>query len=222
MGGGVIRRVCTRKVSTDREAVKMASEQSRGGINVRDVASSDFVIAYAAHLKRIGKIEVPKWADLVKTASFKELGPYDPDWYYIRAGVPALCWRRPPGRVGRVCCASPLITRARAPPLPSPLRAPDFSPCLCHPRAAQLPSLVVSTCGVALGWARSRRSSAGVRCAARATRSSPRALDRSPGMRSSSSSCSRSSRRCRMARGACSFPPSPSPPRPTAPPLASE
>merc|ERR1712070_217596 len=67
--------------------VTMASEQSRGGINVRDVASSDFVIAYAAHLKRIGKIEVPKWADLVKTASFKELGPYDPDWYYIRAAA---------------------------------------------------------------------------------------------------------------------------------------
>lgn len=69
----------------------MASEQSRGGINVRDVASSDFVIAYAAHLKRIGKIEVPKWADLVKTAAFKELGPYDPDWYYIRAGISTLC-----------------------------------------------------------------------------------------------------------------------------------
>ncbi len=56
------------------------------GVNVKDVASADFVIAYAAHLKRIGKIEVPKWADLVKTATYKELAPYDPDWYYIRAG----------------------------------------------------------------------------------------------------------------------------------------
>ena len=53
---------------------------------MKDVASADFVIAYAAHLKRIGKIEVPKWADLVKTATYKELAPYDPDWYYIRAG----------------------------------------------------------------------------------------------------------------------------------------
>ena len=55
------------------------------GICVKDVAANDFVVAYAAHLKRIGKIEVPKWADLVKTASYKELAPYDPDWYYIRA-----------------------------------------------------------------------------------------------------------------------------------------
>jgi small subunit ribosomal protein S19e len=58
------------------------------GVNVKDVPSDQFVVAYAAHLKRIGKIEVPKWADLVKTGAYKELAPYDPDWYYIRAGVP--------------------------------------------------------------------------------------------------------------------------------------
>merc|ERR1712129_636596 len=57
------------------------------GVTVKDVAAQDFVIAYAAHLKRIGKIEVPKWADLVKTAAFKELAPYDQDWYYIRAAA---------------------------------------------------------------------------------------------------------------------------------------
>lgn len=33
------------------------------------------------------QIEVPIWADLVKTATFKELAPYDADWYYIRAGM---------------------------------------------------------------------------------------------------------------------------------------
>jgi len=64
----------------------MATEGTRG-VTVKDVAAQDFVIAYAAHLKRIGKIEVPKWADLVKTASFKELAPYDQDWYYIRAAA---------------------------------------------------------------------------------------------------------------------------------------
>ena len=58
-----------------------------GGVTVKDVASHDFVIAYAAHLKRIGKIEVPKWADLVKTGTTRELAPYDPDWYYIRAAA---------------------------------------------------------------------------------------------------------------------------------------
>ncbi|KAJ2977679.1 hypothetical protein NUW54_g11389 [Trametes sanguinea] len=45
-----------------------------------------FISAYASHLKRSGKLEVPTWVDLVKTGSFKELAPYDPDWYYVRAG----------------------------------------------------------------------------------------------------------------------------------------
>jgi ribosomal protein S19E (S16A) len=31
-------------------------------------------------------MELPEWTDIVKTAKFKELAPYDPDWYYIRAG----------------------------------------------------------------------------------------------------------------------------------------
>ncbi|TQE01599.1 hypothetical protein C1H46_012829 [Malus baccata] len=30
-------------------------------------------------------IELPDWTDIVKTATFKELAPYDPDWYYIRS-----------------------------------------------------------------------------------------------------------------------------------------
>jgi small subunit ribosomal protein S19e len=45
-----------------------------------------FIKAYAAYLKRTGKLEVPKWVDLVKTGTFKELAPYDPDWYFVRAG----------------------------------------------------------------------------------------------------------------------------------------
>merc|ERR1711957_843535 len=67
--------------------VRMAAQEGSRGVTVKDVAAQDFVIAYAAHLKRIGKIEVPKWADLVKTAAFKELAPYDQDWYYIRAAA---------------------------------------------------------------------------------------------------------------------------------------
>jgi len=52
---------------------------------VKDVNSHEFVRAYAAHLKRTGKIEVPTWADTVKTGTYKELAPLDPDWYYVRA-----------------------------------------------------------------------------------------------------------------------------------------
>ncbi|KAF1859800.1 hypothetical protein Lal_00027982 [Lupinus albus] len=53
---------------------------------VKDVSPHEFVKAYSSHLKRSGKIELPEWTDIVKTAKFKELAPYDPDWYYIRAG----------------------------------------------------------------------------------------------------------------------------------------
>ncbi|XP_047951526.1 40S ribosomal protein S19-1-like [Salvia hispanica] len=52
---------------------------------VKDVSSHEFVKSYAAHLKRSGKMELPEWTDIVKTGVLKELAPYDPDWYYIRA-----------------------------------------------------------------------------------------------------------------------------------------
>ncbi|RAL45203.1 unnamed protein product [Cuscuta campestris] len=52
---------------------------------VKDVSPHDFVKAYSAHLKRSGKMELPEWVDIVKTGKLKELPPYDPDWYYIRA-----------------------------------------------------------------------------------------------------------------------------------------
>jgi len=87
------------------------------GINVKDVASDQFVVAYAAHLKRIGKIEVPKWADLVKTASYKELAPYDPDWYYIRAGTRPLG----PGRGAWAVLWGPLLPPRRTGATPTSL-----------------------------------------------------------------------------------------------------
>uniref|UniRef100_A0A7N0UKP9 40S ribosomal protein S19 n=1 Tax=Kalanchoe fedtschenkoi TaxID=63787 RepID=A0A7N0UKP9_KALFE len=59
------------------------------GKTVKDVSPHEFVKAYAAHLKRSGKMELPHWTDIVKTATFKELAPYDPDWYYIRAALMA-------------------------------------------------------------------------------------------------------------------------------------
>jgi len=54
---------------------------------VRDISAEAFITAYSSHLKRSGKLEVPVWVDLVKTGTFKELAPYDPDWYYIRAAA---------------------------------------------------------------------------------------------------------------------------------------
>merc|ERR1712039_466910 len=66
---------------------------SLGGIMapkaVRDVHPETFIKAYAAHLKANDKIQLPSWVDIVKTGAFKELAPYDSDWYYIRAAAVA-------------------------------------------------------------------------------------------------------------------------------------
>ena len=64
----------------------MAEEGSGGAITVRDVPAAKFIQAFADSLKNNDKFVVPKWVDLVKTGVNKELAPYDPDWYYIRAG----------------------------------------------------------------------------------------------------------------------------------------
>merc|ERR1712100_710568 len=50
-----------------------------------DVAAPKFIEAFAQHLKRQGRFEIPKGADVVKTAKHKELAPYDADWLYIRS-----------------------------------------------------------------------------------------------------------------------------------------
>ena len=56
-------------------------------ITVRDVPADKFIAAYAEVLKNNDKFIVPKWVDVVKTGVHKELSPYDPDWYYIRAAA---------------------------------------------------------------------------------------------------------------------------------------
>jgi len=55
------------------------------GATVKDVPAGEFIAALAAHFKKSAKIEVPEWADIVKTGTFKELCPQDPDWYFVRA-----------------------------------------------------------------------------------------------------------------------------------------
>jgi small subunit ribosomal protein S19e len=66
----------------------MAESQS-GCITVRDVPSAKFIAEYAKNLKLNQNFIVPKWVDLAKTGVHKELAPYDPDWYYIRAAAVA-------------------------------------------------------------------------------------------------------------------------------------
>ncbi|GFH05838.1 ribosomal protein S19 component of cytosolic 80S ribosome and 40S small subunit [Haematococcus lacustris] len=69
---------------------------------VKDVSAEDFIKAYSAHLKSNDKLHLPTWVDVVKTGKFKELAPYDEDWYFVRAA--AICRRlynRPGIGIGR-------------------------------------------------------------------------------------------------------------------------
>jgi len=50
---------------------------------VKDVAPASFIAGLAAHLK--SHIDLPDWADLIKTGTHKELCPQDANWYYVRA-----------------------------------------------------------------------------------------------------------------------------------------
>jgi len=75
---------CSWRLASDSWLVQMSKKV---GVTVKDVPANDFVKAYAAHLKRSGAIKLPEWVDIVKTGHYKELSPYDPDWYYVRAGT---------------------------------------------------------------------------------------------------------------------------------------
>merc|ERR1712072_418171 len=52
---------------------------------VKDVPAKEFIESFARHLKKGNKIKMPEWVTYYKTACFKDLAPYDPDWLYIRA-----------------------------------------------------------------------------------------------------------------------------------------
>ncbi|CAM1302409.1 RPS19 (predicted) [Pycnogonum litorale] len=70
-------------------------------VSVKDVDQQSFVKGFAAFLKKSGKLKVPEWTDLVKTGVFKELAPYDDDWYYTRvASVARHIYLRSPVGVG--------------------------------------------------------------------------------------------------------------------------
>ncbi len=61
--------------------------EAAAGVTVRDVSAEKFISAYAEVLKNNDKFIVPKWVDTIKTGVHKELCPYDPDWYYVRAAA---------------------------------------------------------------------------------------------------------------------------------------
>ena len=69
--------------------------------NVRDVPAAAFIAAYAEHLKRSGKIELPKNHEIMKTCVHNELSPLNDDWYYIKtAAIARRVYLRPGTGIG--------------------------------------------------------------------------------------------------------------------------
>lgn len=54
---------------------------------VKDVSAQAFITEYAQYLKKTDKLEIPPWADLVKTGKNRILAPYDNDWLYVRTAA---------------------------------------------------------------------------------------------------------------------------------------
>ncbi|RWS25364.1 40S ribosomal protein S19-like protein [Leptotrombidium deliense] len=72
-------------------------------VGVKDVDQTALVKAVAAFLKKSGKLKVPEWVDLVKTGIYKELAPFEEDWYYTRcASVARHLYHRSPVGVGAI------------------------------------------------------------------------------------------------------------------------
>merc|ERR1711887_20008 len=63
------------------EPITMTEETQYTPKTVKDVDAHEFVRQYAKHLK--GKLTPCENVDLIKTGCYKELSPYDPDWYYV-------------------------------------------------------------------------------------------------------------------------------------------
>lgn len=54
---------------------------------VRDIPHQQFISEFAEHLKKSESFKVPKWVDIVKTGTSRELPPSNPDWFYVRAAA---------------------------------------------------------------------------------------------------------------------------------------
>ena len=61
--------------------------RSRQGSESEDGAAADLHALLAVFLSQI---HLPTWVDIVKTGVFKQLSPYDEDWYFVRAGASPL------------------------------------------------------------------------------------------------------------------------------------
>ena len=51
---------------------------------VYDVPAEDLINVLAEELKKSKNITPPEWASYVKTGSFKQRAPTNPDWWYVR------------------------------------------------------------------------------------------------------------------------------------------
>ncbi|CAK9080602.1 unnamed protein product [Durusdinium trenchii] len=63
-------------------------KEGRKIVTVKDVEPEKFISAFSQHLKRQGRFELPKWADVVKTSKARELPPSVP-WMHWGRGKSA-------------------------------------------------------------------------------------------------------------------------------------
>ncbi|XP_055918997.1 40S ribosomal protein S19a-like [Eupeodes corollae] len=71
------------------------------GVTVKDIDQHAVVKHVAVFLKKTGKLKVPEQMDIIKIVKFKEISPYNPDWFFIRcASILRHLYHRSPASVG--------------------------------------------------------------------------------------------------------------------------
>ena len=65
----------------------MLGRNQKDLITVKDVPASEFITAYAEHLKKTQKVLPMKNSHFIKTGHYKKVSPYNEDWFYMRAAT---------------------------------------------------------------------------------------------------------------------------------------
>merc|ERR1719427_2260335 len=65
----------------------MLGRNQKDLITVKDVPASEFITAYAEHLKKTQKVLPMKNSHFIKTGHYKKVSPYNEDWFYMRPEI---------------------------------------------------------------------------------------------------------------------------------------
>ena len=114
--------------------------------SLKDISAAEFISAYAAHLKKGGRLNLPDWVDVVKTAPGRELVSGRADW---RACARSTAQRSAAAAASRLPARQSSTPAAASPPRNPP--QPPLDPDWYYVRAASLARKLYLNHGLGVG-----------------------------------------------------------------------